>query len=166
MALVSENNDSETPASAPRQTRFQYHPIPPLGLITRDQVTLWQHGTRRFLRFLGRDSQVLKINGELLHLQPLQARLDATCLALGLPLAAVLVPMPHARQGTALVLVHGADVLPDPSALLAAYNQGAPPLARVLDAIALPLLPRSALGKILLPELLKSIAAAAGRAGE
>lgn len=53
------------------------------GLVTRDRVQIWQHGTRRFLRFLGRESAFVKVMGELVNLPALQQRLDALLLDLG-----------------------------------------------------------------------------------
>ena len=81
---------------------WRWHPIDAdQGLITRDRVALTTEGQRTFLRFVGRESQALKILGELVHLGPLQARLDALAMSGN---QAVIVPIPDERKGTALVL--------------------------------------------------------------
>jgi O-succinylbenzoic acid--CoA ligase len=136
---------SQSPATTPRGTRWQWHPIGE-ALRTRDQVQLWQDGDRRFLRFLGRDSQTLKILGELVALPPLQARLDA--LALGRAERCVLVPVDDARRGTKLVLVSTDQRA---ATLVDAFNA----IERFVRVESLPL---TDLGKVRLAELTQRIA--------
>ena len=81
---------------------WRWHPVDAdQGLVTRDRVVLTTQAHRTFLRFIGRESQALKILGELVHLGPLQARLDTLAMSVN---QAVIVPIPDERKGTALVL--------------------------------------------------------------
>ncbi|MDB6119298.1 MAG: hypothetical protein JWO08_3079, partial [Verrucomicrobiaceae bacterium] len=85
-----------------REEQWRWEPIDQdQGFVTRDRVALWNHGNRRFLRFIGRESQALKILGELVHLGPLQAKMDELAMASG---TAVIVPVQDERKGTTLVL--------------------------------------------------------------
>lgn len=117
------------------------------GLVTRDRVALWDHGTRRFLRFIGRESQALKILGELVHLGPLQAKVDALVMATG---RAVIVPVPDARKGTALVLALVGD---DGEALMQQFNATVAPYERLDRAAKVARIPLTDLGKVKLGEL-------------
>lgn len=123
----------------------------PLGgvLRTRDRVQLWDHGTRRFLRFLGRESHTVKILGELVHLQPLQARLDALALAQGVTSRCVIVPLEDARMGTELTLVSDGDG----ARLLEPFNAIVEPYQRLRGFRQVEALPLTDLGKVRLPEL-------------
>ncbi|HRH96676.1 MAG TPA: AMP-binding protein, partial [Prosthecobacter sp.] len=57
--------------------KWRWEPIAPeAGLRTRDRVSVWQEGTRRFLRFVGREANTVKILGELVALGPIQEQLD------------------------------------------------------------------------------------------
>jgi O-succinylbenzoic acid--CoA ligase len=126
----------------------------PIGrpLVTRDRVHLWQEGSRQFLRFLGRDSQMLKILGELVALPPLQAKLDA--LALGRAGRCVLVPVDDARRGTALVLV-STDLIAAP--LVEQFNAEVQPFERIERFVQLERLPLTDLGKVRLADLAAQI---------
>ncbi len=125
-----------------------WQPVDPeQGLTTRDHVSLWDHGTRRFLRFAGRDSQALKILGELVHLGPLQARLDALLMATG---KAVIVPMPDERKGTTLVLAT-ADGGVD--GVIQRFNATVAPYERIERAVCVEHIPLTDLGKVRMAEL-------------
>lgn len=120
---------------------------PEQGLTTRDQVSLWDHGTRRFLRFAGRDSQALKILGELVHLGPLQARLDAMLMTAG---KAVIVPVPDERKGTTLVL---ASVESGMDGVIQRFNDGVAPYERLERSACVKHIPLTDLGKVRMSEL-------------
>ena len=124
---------------------------PEQGLITRDQVSLWDHGSRRFLRFAGRGSQALKILGELVHLGPLQARLDALLMASG---KAVIVPVPDARKGTTLVL---ATVEGVKDGVIQRFNAGVAPYERIERVVEVDHIPLTDLGKVRMAELEKMV---------
>ena len=115
---------------------------------TRDRVQLWQEGSRKFLRFLGRDSQMLKILGELVALPPLQARLDA--LALGRAGRCVLMPVQDARRGSSLVLV-STDARA--AALVEEFNASVQPFERIERFVQVESLPLTDLGKVRLSDL-------------
>lgn len=123
-------------------------------LRTRDCVQVWNHGTRRFLKFLGRDSQTFKILGELVHLPPLQSRLDALAMEQDVSARCVIVPVDDARSGTALVLACD-GAAPD---LLGAFNSQVRPFERLQRLHQLADLPVTSLGKIRLPELAERLA--------
>lgn len=118
-------------------------------LRTRDRVQIWDHGKRRFLRFLGREAQTVKILGELVHLQPLQARLDALALERGLHSRCVIVPLDDRRSGTVLVLASDGDA----AGLLEPFNAGVEPFQRLRYFRQVEPLPLTDLGKVRLAEL-------------
>lgn len=122
------------------------------GFTTRDRVQVWWHGTRRFLRFVGRESSFVKVLGELVSLPALQQRLEILLTeAGGDPRAALIWPVPDARKGTRLILVgesrHECD-----AALLESirerFNLVAPGYERLEALLAVPDIPRSSLGKV------------------
>lgn len=119
----------------------------PLGseLVTRDLVHLGEHQGRRWLEFAGRESGFVKILGELVHLAPLQARLDALALKHGVSPPPVVACLPDARRESRLVLVAENSA---GAALLAPFNAGCPPLHQLAECVRLPAIPRSALGKV------------------
>jgi O-succinylbenzoic acid--CoA ligase len=131
-----------------QEDAWQWQPLDGT-LRTRDRVQLWQHGTRRFLRFLGRESQTLKIMGELVQLPPLQARLDALALQLGIPVRCVIVPVEDERRGTALVLASTVDA----AGLMEAFNATVQPFERLQRLVLVGELPLTELGKVKLGEL-------------
>jgi o-succinylbenzoate---CoA ligase len=125
----------------------------PLGRTfhTQDRVSLWQHGNRRFLKFLGRDTDRLKIMGELVSLSQLQSQLSA------LTPHAVLVPMPHARNETQLIMVHSLATA-EAEALRTRYDASVRRFERVSALHPMASIPRSALGKVSLAELQQQLA--------
>ncbi|MDB6139413.1 MAG: hypothetical protein JWO94_2485 [Verrucomicrobiaceae bacterium] len=122
------------------------------GLATRDRVALWNHGTRRFLRFTGRDSHALKILGELVHLGPLQAKLDALVMAAG---KAVIVPLPDERKGTALVLAMTSG---DMEKVRQQFNATVAPYERLDRCVKVQRIPLTDLGKVKVNELADFVA--------
>jgi o-succinylbenzoate---CoA ligase len=113
--------------------------------VTRDRVVLEEP----WLRFLGREADMLKILGELVSLVPLQERLSA------MTDKATLAAVADERMGTALWLAHE---LPEPEglALMERYNASVRAYERCVKAVQMEL-PRSALGKIQRAELLRRI---------
>jgi O-succinylbenzoic acid--CoA ligase len=117
-------------------------------LRTRDIVRLWDHGTRRFLEFVGRESGYVKILGELIHLAPLQRRLEELALEAHWEFTPVVGAIPDLRRETVLVLVTEERGSGDAKALLAAFNEAIEPLCHLQRVIAVDAIPRTALGKV------------------
>jgi O-succinylbenzoic acid--CoA ligase len=119
----------------------------PLGgqLVTRDRVQLGEEHGRRWLKFAGRESEFVKVLGELIHLAPLQSRLDALALERGVSPPPVVAALPDARRESRLVLVveNAAG-----AALLEPFNASCPALQRLAECVHLPAIPRSPLGKV------------------
>ncbi|HCN28251.1 MAG TPA: hypothetical protein DIT64_05630 [Verrucomicrobiales bacterium] len=137
---------------------WQWQPLDPQnGLLTRDHARLWDADGRRWLSFIGRETGYVKILGELIHLAPLQARLESLAIELSWPMMPILVPRPDARAETELVLVteHGC---PDAGPLLERFHQTCPPWLRVRETRALNAMPRSSLGKVREDELRRLVA--------
>lgn len=128
------------------------------GLITRDRVRLWDHGTRRFLQFVGRESGYVKILGELVHLTPLQEQVENLSRDLGWTRPPVLVPMPDARTETRLVLVTEESAA-RAEGLVARFHETAPPWLRIAAVRCLPQIPRSELGKVQMDALKRLLSA-------
>jgi o-succinylbenzoate---CoA ligase len=119
----------------------------PIGneLVTRDIISLDTSGSRRLLRFLGRESGYVKILGELIHLAPLQARMDSLSLTHGLALPPVIVSVPDPRQGSRLLLV--AETMAG-AELLEPFNAVTDSLCQLSEAVLVPQIPRTSLGKV------------------
>jgi len=114
-------------------------------LVTRDMVELWVSGSRQRLRFVGRESGFVKISGELIHLAPLQARLDALSFAHRLSTPPVIAAMPDERRENRLVLVVESAAAAE---LLGIFNMDTEPLCQLAEAILISEVPRTPLGKI------------------
>jgi len=124
------------------------------GLRTRDRVQLWQDGARRLLRFTSREANTIKILGELVALEPIQARVEAIRLNLGMREGeAVICDVPDERTEAKLALAVAAMDAADAERLRAALNQTLRPFEQVESLHWLPAIPRSELGKVLLPDL-------------
>lgn len=134
----------------------------PLGemLTTRDRVRLWDHDGRRWLRFVGRESGYVKILGELVHLAPLQARLETLALTHDVARIPVLMPMPDARRESRLVLVAEDEKA---ASLQKSYNALAEPLYQISEVVQIPQIPRSSLGKVDLAALKNLLSAPCSR---
>lgn len=125
-----------------------------LGLRTRDRVILWHEGDRRLLRFAGRDANTIKIMGELVALGPIQDRIDALRLRLGLSEGdAAVCDLPDARKEAKLVLVVSGMSLRVAEQLKTSLNSSLRPYERVEDVRLTPSIPRNELGKPLLGRL-------------
>ncbi len=114
-------------------------------LVTRDCVRHWECGGTHWLAFVGRESGFVKILGELIHLAPLQARLDSLALAQGVVHLPVIVSLPDPRRETRLVLVAEDD---SSAALLEPFNASTEPLCQISEIVRVPSIPRSPLGKV------------------
>lgn len=114
-------------------------------LVTRDVVKLWNQDSRHFLQFVGRESGFVKILGELVHMAPLQERLEVMVLHLGLSSRPVIMALPDARRESRLVLV-----VDDPAcaALLEPFNAATEALCHLTEVIHVALIPRTSLGKV------------------
>lgn len=116
------------------------------GLRTRDRVDLWSDGSRRFLRFLGRDAEFVKVLGELVNLAALQRRLDA--LGSGRPPASALIrPVRDERTGSRLLLV-GPIPIDELEELRSRFNATAQGFERLGEVRSIAAIPRTAMGKI------------------
>ena len=132
---------------------------PDAGLRTRDRVVLWTENSRQYLRFVGRAAGIVKILGELVALGPIQDRLDALRLRLGLHAAdAAVCDVPDARKEHALILAVSGLSLADAARLLESLNRELPPLHHLSRCHVLPSLPRGDLGKVRLAELRERLA--------
>lgn len=125
-----------------------WHPIEQ-PMRTRDRVSLRTEGTRQFLCFLGRESQVLKIVGELVSLPALQAKLDALALKHGIASRCVIVPLEDTRRGHTLVLAHEGGAEP----LLADFNAQVQPFERLERSVRVAQIPLTDLSKVRLADL-------------
>ncbi|WP_009963191.1 AMP-binding protein [Verrucomicrobium spinosum] len=132
-----------------RDGAWQWEPIDPdAGLATRDRVQIWHHGTRQFLRFLGREASFVKVLGELVSLPELQARLEKIYLEEGLaPASCVIWPIADDRQETRLVLV-GEMSKAALETLRAQFNEGVPGYQRLSGVRGVAAIPRTGLGKV------------------
>ncbi len=129
---------------------WQWQAIGP-ELVTRDLVELHERDGERWLHFLGREAGYVKILGELVHLGPLQARLEALALSLSMPTCPVLVALPDTRRDTQLVLA--AEPHPALETLTQRYQEATEPLCHIQRTCLLSSLPRTALGKVDTPAL-------------
>jgi o-succinylbenzoate---CoA ligase len=118
------------------------------GWRARDRVELWSHEARRYLRFLGRDADFVKVLGELVNIAALQRRLDDLLAGLSIsPGAAAIWPVPDERAGNRLVL---ASAIPpgEIEELRARFNATAQGFERLDSARQIGAIPRTPLGKI------------------
>ena len=128
---------------------------PQAGLRTRDRVRLSQHGTRRQLEFMGRDSAFIKVCGELVNRDALQRRLDEAASATGFSAGAVIVPVDDPRRGTTIVIAaEGAGSSSMSRAVLKErFNASCLPFERASAVHEVSVIPRSSLGKVRIAEL-------------
>ena len=118
------------------------------GLRTRDLVKVWEHGTRRFLKFIGREAGFVKVLGELVHLAPLQAKVEQLAAAAAWAQTPVIAAVPDARRDARLVLVTEPACGGDAAALVAAFNSDADGLSQISEFVGIPTIPRTSLGKV------------------
>ncbi|MGI8601904.1 MAG: AMP-binding protein [Verrucomicrobiales bacterium] len=112
---------------------------------TTDRVRLRENGGRRRLRFLGRRDRVIKILGEAVDLDQLEARLADLATSLNIMGRARLLSVPDERREHTLVLEYEAGI--EGPALLRAFNDGLPRFAQAQGARETPKIRRSPLGK-------------------
>lgn len=112
---------------------------------TRDLVSLRSEGALTFLRFIGRESGVIKILGELVHLAPLQERLDQIVLQEGSLSRPIIVALPDARREMKLVLVVDSGV---PELWLSRFNVGVNRFCQITEIRQISVMPRTDLGKV------------------
>jgi len=124
------------------------------GLRTRDRVELWTRDARLFLRFKGREAGTVKILGELVSLGAIQVRIEALMLQMGLHEGeAVVCDMPDTRSEARLLLAVSGMPTASAESLLASLNQDLRAFEQVEQIMAVPMIPRSELGKVRLAEL-------------
>lgn len=139
---------------------WQWESIPQgTGLVTRDYVTLHQTAGSQHLRFVGRESGIVKILGELVALRPLQERLEDLRLRLGIAQGdAVVCDLPDTRSEARLVLAVSRINLAQARTLQDALNKVLRPFERINEVCNLASIPRSDLGKVQMPALRQQIA--------
>lgn len=97
----------------------------------------------------GRADDSIKIRGELVALSAAARELDGLARAAGLPPARVaIIDVADPRAGRALVLVGESAMADQLPALRDAFNRRAPAFARIERIAAIPVIPRSPLGKL------------------
>jgi len=118
-------------------------------LRTRDFVSVWLHGTRKFLQVKGRESSFVKVKGELINIAAIQKKLDEI-----MP-GCVICPMPDKRRGASLVLVYKEGRFTDDQIedLWQQYHLKADAAERLHERQSVAEIPRSPLGKVQLREL-------------
>ena len=118
------------------------------GLRTRDRAQIWSHGSRRFLRFVGREASFVKVLGELVNVAALQSRLENLALELGLPSNQVVIwPMPDDRRETKLILIGKGSEFSMESLRLA-FNEKSLGPERLYESHVVEKIPRTGLGKL------------------
>ncbi|MCB1225530.1 MAG: hypothetical protein KDK99_06945, partial [Verrucomicrobiales bacterium] len=140
----------------PDGSSWLWEPLDPQqGLLTTDRLALREDGTRSYLRFLGRHGRRVKIKGEFVSLDEVEAHLRRL-LPPDFP-ACTVVALPHARLGHELLWVLEADSPPNCAAdLLRRYHTEQPTLP-ALTLCSLPHFPRSDLGKVRHTDLLQRL---------
>jgi O-succinylbenzoic acid--CoA ligase len=139
--------------------KWRWEPISAeAGLHTRDCVSLHHEGARRFLRFVGRESGIVKILGELVALGPIQERIEALRLHSGLTHGdAAVCDLADARAEARLVLAVSQINEEDCERLQNGLNETLRPFEQILDIRHLKAIPRSELGKVRMEELRRLI---------
>ena len=137
------------------------------GLQTRDRVSLLQDGSRQLLRFLGRESGIVKILGELVALGPIQQRIEDLRLQSEFQEGdAAICDVPDPRQGARLILATTGMSENRAESLLDELNRDLRPFEQIFRAISLPKLPRGALGKLRINDLRASLLASEATSGK
>lgn len=135
--------------------KWRWEPISEeAGLRTRDRVSLHRDGTRRLLRFVGRESGIVKILGELVALGPIQEQLEALRLKMGLHQGdAVVCDVADVRKECTLVLVVSQMSETDAERLQKGLNEMLRPFERIAMRRSVTSIPRGDLGKARLEQL-------------
>jgi O-succinylbenzoic acid--CoA ligase len=139
--------------------KWRWVPIQPeTGLRTRDRVSLRREGGRLFLRFLGRESGIVKILGELVALGAIQQQIEALRLKLGLHSGdAVVCDVPDARKEARLVLAVSGLSAEDSTRLQNRLNVMLRPFEQIEEICEVAEIPRGELGKARVEELRRLI---------
>lgn len=134
---------------------WRWEPIPEEGLRTRDRVEISAAADgARFLRFIGREAGMVKILGELVSLSPIQDRIEALKLSLGVQHAdAAVCDVPDSRKESRLVLVVSGINDDEATQMQKGLNETLRPFEQILDVRFVSAIPRSELGKVRLAEL-------------
>ena len=139
--------------------KWRWEPISAeAGLHTRDRVSLHHEGARRFLRFVGRESGIVKILGELVALGPIQERIEALRLHSGLTHGdAAVCDLADARAEARLALAVSQLSKEESERLQNGLNETLRPFEQILEIRHLKAIPRSELGKVRMEELRRLI---------
>ncbi|HBJ84355.1 MAG TPA: hypothetical protein DDZ88_10900 [Verrucomicrobiales bacterium] len=139
--------------------KWRWEPISAeTGLRTRDRVSLHHDGARRFLRFMGRESGIVKILGELVALGPIQERIEALRLESGLIHGdAAVCDLADERAEARLLLAVSQLSEEDSERLQNGLNKTLRPFERIHEIRHLKAIPRSELGKVRMEELRRLI---------
>lgn len=127
---------------------------PSLGMCTRDRVEIRYLCGVRYLKFLGRETAFVKVLGEMVNLETLQARLEALA---DLSQRVVICALPDDRKGNKLGLA-GDMPLAKLEELRAIFNVEVAGIQRIEECVTLPVVPRTALGKLDRPALAEMLA--------
>lgn len=114
------------------------------GLRTRDRVEIRNQGARRILKFLARESSLVKVMGELVNIEALQSRLESLTDA---PQGVAVCALPDARTGSKLVLA-GDLPAPELEKLRNRFNALVTGIEKIDQIVCISQIPRSALGKL------------------
>jgi o-succinylbenzoate---CoA ligase len=134
---------------------WRWEAIPADGMRTRDRVKVFlNEAGRRCMRFVGRESGIVKILGELVALEPIQDRIEALKLQLGLLGAdAAVCDVADSRKEGRLVLAVSRMSVSDSAKMQKNLNETLRPLERLFEVRVIQAIPRSELGKVRLAEL-------------
>jgi O-succinylbenzoic acid--CoA ligase len=139
--------------------KWRWEPIPAAtGLRTRDRVSLqWENGWCS-LRFIGRESGIVKILGELVALGPIQSWIDDLRLKLGLYAGeAVVCDIPDTRKEAKLALAVSGMSPAEAARLQKSLNEMLRPLEQIEDVWMLTSIARGELDKVRLEELRRQL---------
>jgi O-succinylbenzoic acid--CoA ligase len=128
-----------------------FHPIDPgAGFETRDFADVWTAGNGQWLRHRGRESGCLKILGELVHLERLEANAEALAACRAGRIALAIQPEPDARRGHKLWLLaeRGSASAEALDRVVRVFNLRAKPFEELEGWRAVECIPRTSLGKI------------------
>ncbi len=143
--------------ACPTATGWDWVPIEAnQGLATRDRVSLWEHGTRTFMRFLGRADSFTKILGELVSLDALETHWQRVAAEAGFASRVALIAVPDDRQESRLIFCVDAaipqEALP---MILEVGNATVRPFERISEVLTVTDWPTTDLGKIKRAELVR-----------
>jgi o-succinylbenzoate---CoA ligase len=141
--------------------RWRWESMPAEGLRTRDRVeiTTAAEGVR-MLRFIGREAGMVKILGELVSLGPIQDRIEALKLRMGLHYGdAAVCDVPDERAGSRLVLAVCGLSESAATQMQKGLNETLRPFEEIQEVLQLAAIPRTELGKVSLAGLRAQLSA-------